>query len=106
VLKLLYQAFWYDPADDAENIGWLRTFYRDVYAATGGVPTPDGLNDGCYVNYPDIDLGDPRLNTSGQPWHTLYYQTNYPRLQQIKGRWDPLNTFRHGQSVRLPGDHT
>jgi hypothetical protein len=106
VLKLLYQAFWYDPADDAENIGWLRTFHRDVYAATGGVPTPDGLNDGCYVNYPDIDLGDPRLNTSGQPWHTLYYQTNYPRLQQIKGRWDPLNTFRHGQSVRLPGDHT
>lgn len=102
VLKLLYQAFWHDPAQDAANIGWLRDFYRDVYSASGGVPAPGPVNDGCYVNYPDADLSDPALNTSGVAWHDLYFQGNYPRLQRIKARWDPRDVFHHRQSVRLP----
>ena len=92
----------HNPAEDAENIAWLRDFYADVYRSTGGVPVPDGVNDGCYVNYPDIDLSDSTLNRSAAPWHQLYFQHNYPRLQQVKARWDPRDTFRHAQSVRLP----
>ena len=38
-------------------------------------------------NHPDIDLADAALNTSGVPWHTLYYEGSYPRLQRIKARW-------------------
>ncbi|MFF4529595.1 FAD-binding oxidoreductase [Streptomyces sp. NPDC001407] len=102
VLKLQYQTYWTDPAEDARHLTWIRELYRDVYAGTGGVPVPDDVNDGCYVNYPDTDLGDPAWNTSKTPWARLYYKDNYPRLQRVKAAWDPKNVFRHTQSVRLP----
>ncbi|MCI2423222.1 FAD-binding oxidoreductase [Saccharopolyspora sp. K220] len=103
IMKLQYQSYWDDPAEEPTRVQWLREFYRDVYQQTGGVPVPGAVNDGCYVNYPDTDLGDPAWNTSGVPWHQLYYKDAYPRLQQVKQRWDPTNTFRHAQSVQLPG---
>ncbi|NHD16056.1 MULTISPECIES: BBE domain-containing protein [unclassified Actinopolyspora] len=102
--KLLYQAFWQHEEEDAENIAWVRSLYERTYADSGGVPVPDEFSDGCYVNYPDVDLGDERHNRSGTAWHDLYYKDNYPRLQQVKARWDPGDVFRHSQSVRLPGD--
>ncbi|WP_282697152.1 FAD-binding protein [Streptomyces sp. CC208A] len=101
--KLLYQTYWNAADDDAANITWLREIYEDVYAGTGGVPVSDENTDGCYVNYPDIDLSDPGRNRSGVPWSTLYYGENYPRLQRVKAAWDPADFFRHGQSIRLPG---
>ncbi|MFG2114723.1 FAD-binding oxidoreductase [Streptomyces sp. NPDC048718] len=99
VLKLQYLAFWQDPAEDARHLGWVREFYRDVYAASGGVPAPSRVNDGCFVNYADVDLGDPALNTSTTPWYALYYKDNYPRLQRVKSAWDPRGILRHAQSV-------
>ena len=51
----------------------------------------------------DADLADPALNTSGVPWHTLYYREHYPRLQRVKARWDPRNLFRHALSIRAGG---
>jgi FAD/FMN-containing dehydrogenase len=54
---------------------------------------------GAFINHPDTDLADPALNTSGVPWHTLYYQENYPRLQRVKARWDPRNVFHHALSI-------
>jgi Berberine and berberine like. len=68
------------------------------------VPVPDEVNDGSYIGYPDVDLADPAWNTSEVPWHALYYKDNYPRLQRIKRRYDPLDVFRHGLSVQLPGE--
>ncbi|MFH8796507.1 FAD-binding oxidoreductase [Streptomyces sp. NPDC017941] len=102
VLKLQYQTYWTDPADEARHLAWIREFYRDVYAETGGVPVPNEINDGCYVNYPDKDLGDAAWNTSSTAWNSLYYKGNYARLQKTKAAWDPKNIFRHAQSVRLP----
>ncbi|NJP65494.1 FAD-binding oxidoreductase [Streptomyces sp. ventii] len=101
--KMLWSAQWNDPADDAKYVAWARESYREVYAGTGGVPVPDNVTDGCYVNYPDADLSDPRHNRSGVPWHTLYYKDAYPRLQRVKKKYDPRNVFRHRQSVELPG---
>lgn len=100
--KLLYQTYWHDPADDGPNTGWLRDLYEDVYAETGGVPVSNEVTDGCYIGYPDIDLGDARHNRSGVPWSTLYFGDNHTRLQQVKAAYDPGDFFRHGQSVRLP----
>ncbi|MEU8614959.1 FAD-binding protein, partial [Actinoplanes sp. NPDC048791] len=102
VLKVLVQSFWGAVADDDPNVAWVRETYRQLFAGTGGVPVPDENSDGCYINYPDTDLGDPRWNTSGVAWSTLYYKDNYPRLQRTKARWDPRDVFRHAQSVRLP----
>ena len=67
----------------------------------GGVPVPGEAYDGALINHPDIDRADPALNTSGIPWHILYYKANYPRLQQIKARWDPRDVFRHDLSIRM-----
>jgi len=97
---VLFGANWSLVAEDAQHVGWLRDFYRDVYVETGGVPVPGKVSDGAYINYADADLADPKWNTSGVPWHTLYYKENYPRLQQAKARWDPLNMFHHALSVR------
>lgn len=52
-----------------------------------------GPSNGCYVNYPDVDLNN---------WEELYYSKNYPRLQLTKQQWDPNNIFYHAQSIRLP----
>jgi aclacinomycin oxidase len=102
IMKAVYQTIWADESGDAANLAWIREFYRDVYAATGGVPVPNDVSDGSYINYPDVDLADPAWNTSGVPWSTLYYKDNYPRLQRVKARWDPRNVFRHAMSVEPP----
>jgi len=91
---------WIDPREEEKNLKWVRAFYRDLFAETGGVPVPGDRYDGTLINHPDTDVADTTLNTSGVPWYTLYYQGNYPRLQQIKARWDPKNVFRHALSIR------
>ncbi|GIH75468.1 FAD-linked oxidase [Planobispora longispora] len=102
ILKAAHLGAWSSPDDDEANIALIREMYRDVYAHSGGVPAPDEHSDGSYINYPDADLADPALNTSGIPWHHLYYKDNYPRLQQVKRRYDPRDEFRHALSIRLP----
>jgi len=102
VLRLIFATEWTDPAEDERHLTWIRTFYRDVWADTGGVPAPGDTAAGCHINYADADVADPAWNTSGVGWHTLYYLGNYPRLQQIKARWDPRDEFRHALGVRPP----
>ena len=91
IMKLQYQTYWTDPADDESNLRWIRDFYEAMYGPDG--PQPDGVMDGCYVNYPDVDL---------ERWQELYYQDGYSKLQQVKAAWDPGNVFNHRQSVELP----
>jgi aclacinomycin oxidase len=101
ILDIACTTGWLEPAEEAKNLTWVRAFYRDLFAECGGVPVPGEAYDGAFINHPDIDLADPALNTSGVPWHTLYYKDNYPRLQQIKARWDPRDVFRHALSIRM-----
>jgi hypothetical protein len=101
ILDIACTTGWLDPREEAKNLTWVRAFYRELFAESGGVPVPGKACDGAFINHPDIDLADPALNTSGVPWHTLYYKDNYPRLQRIKARWDPRNVFQHGLSIRV-----
>lgn len=100
ILDIACNTGWVDPRDEAKNLAWVRAFYRDLFAESGGVPAPGEAYDGAFINHPDTDFADPTMNTSGVPWHTLYYRENYPRLQRIKARWDPRNVFRHALSIR------
>ncbi|MDA3648912.1 BBE domain-containing protein [Saccharopolyspora indica] len=99
LLKTFYMVTWQDPAEDDEHLRWIRELYRDIHASTGGVPAPGAINTGAYINYADVDLADPEWNTSDVPWYTLYYGDNYPRLQEVKAKWDPLNIFHHALSI-------
>lgn len=94
IMKLQYQTYWAEPQDDQVNLNWINNFYARVYAATGGVPVSNGVTDGCYVNYPDVDLP--------ASWPTLYYKDSYRALQAVKARWDPHNVFNHAQSITAP----
>ncbi len=101
ILDIACNTGWLDPREEAKNLTWVRAFYRDLFAESEGVPVPSEAYDGAFINHPDTDLADLGLNTSGVPWQALYYKENYPRLQRIKGRWDPRNVFRHALSIRV-----
>ncbi|WP_405059863.1 BBE domain-containing protein [Kribbella sp. NBC_01505] len=97
--KMVLAAAWDAETDDAKHLAWARKVYAGIYRETGGVPVPNAINAGSYINYADVDLADPAYNKSGVPWHDLYYLGNYPRLRQIKTQWDPRNVFRHKLSI-------
>ncbi|MCS7478022.1 FAD-binding oxidoreductase [Umezawaea endophytica] len=102
VMKAVYTVTWTDPDGERSNLDWIRRWYAEMYRDTGGVPVPNSVNDGSYINYPDVDTADPEWNRSEIPWHALYYKDNYPRLQQVKARWDPRDVFHHALSIRVP----
>jgi len=106
IYKLQYQTYWQSPLsgdgpDGDLYIGWIDDFYREVYAASGGIPDPandpTGNVDGCYINYCDSALNGYGLQTALR----LYYLGNLPRLVQAKQQWDPLNYFQNAQSIPL-----
>ncbi|WP_212004938.1 FAD-binding oxidoreductase [Chitinophaga sp. HK235] len=92
---------WISPEGASPSMSWVRNFYKDLFPGSGGVPVPNEQTDGSMINHPDTDLADPEWNQSGIPWHTLYYKENYPRLQQVKAKWDPLNIFHHALSIQV-----
>jgi aclacinomycin oxidase len=100
ILDIACTTGWLDRQEETGNVSWVRAFYRELFRDSGGVPVPGERYEGALINHPDTDLADPALNTSGVPWHTLYYQENYPRLQRVKAQWDPRNVFRHPLSIR------
>ncbi|MCX5339785.1 FAD-binding protein [Streptomyces atratus] len=101
VVKSSWFSAWQEAELDELHINWLRGLYEEFFADTGGVPVTGDRTDGCYINYPDIDLLDPVRNRSEQPWHHLYYKENYSRLRSAKRTWDPLNIFHHSMSIEL-----
>jgi len=101
ILKLQYQTYWTDPADDKAHLGWIKDFYEQVYKLTGGSPDPDqdptNNVDGCYYNYPDTDLNGMFNNKEFAL--KLYFGKNLARLKATKKRWDPNNYFNSSQSI-------
>jgi hypothetical protein len=95
-----FLAGWPDEGEDERQRRWIRELYGKVYADSGGVPA-GADDDGTFINYPDGDLADPAHNTSGMPWHTLYFGAEgHARLRRAKRRWDPREVFSHTLSVR------
>lgn len=73
---------WSDPAQSDANITWTR----DLFDAMSPF-----LDRAVYVN----NLGD-----EGQDRVEEAYGPNYHRLQEVKGKYDPDNTFRFNQNIQ------
>ena len=100
VFKLQFMSYWADPADDAGHVAFLNELYEDLYTSPQvdanhqGTPYPGENYQGCYINYPDLDM------LQHSYWPELYFGPNYKFLQQVKKKYDPNNIFHHAMSVR------
>jgi FAD/FMN-containing dehydrogenase len=73
---------WERAADDAVNIDWARSSWRDMRRFSTG---------GTYINFlPEDDVGD-RIQAA--------YGANFDRLAEIKATWDPENLFRTNKNI-------
>ncbi len=78
---LLMMAGWTDPAETPRHMSWVRQYWQQVAQYT----------EGFYVNsYTPDEREQVRANFRG----------NYPRLAEIKRRYDPGNLFR--MNVNIP----
>lgn len=106
ILKLQYQTYWTDPAQDDVQLAWINKIYEDVYANQPNQrPGIEGRYEGCYINYPDVDM----LSVNGVPddsWLELYYGNTglVEQLIRLKNHVDPKNLFRHQMSIPLKRD--
>lgn len=113
-VKLQFQTYWTEKADDSKHLKWIRDAYESVYRRWGGVPDPfkgppmdktkpvdESPFEGCYYNYPDVDLNE--WNNGKWGALTLYFLDNFQKnkrnLVDIKKRWDPHGYFQHAQSI-------
>ncbi len=73
---------WTDPKDDANNIQWVRDYYKalEPHSSTAG-----------YINFMDGD-DQSRIKEN--------YSGNYQRLASIKKQYDPDNLFHVNQNIK------
>lgn len=82
---LVVDVFWTSQEERTQMEAWLAQFMT----LFGGF-----LNGHVYQNYPDASLQD---------FATAYWGPAYPKLQQVKTRYDPTNFFHFQQSITLAG---
>ena len=75
-------SLWEDPADDEPNIAWTRALREAISPFTTGR---------VYVNF---------LSDEGRERAVAAWGADYPRLQELKRRYDPDNVFRASQNIR------
>ncbi|MDG6983544.1 MAG: FAD-binding oxidoreductase [Nitrososphaerota archaeon] len=76
--------FWMEPTGAERNITWVRETWEAVRPYSTGVP---------YLNF---------LGAEGADQVRTAYGDNYPRLVELKKKYDPTNLFRVNQNIR-PG---
>jgi FAD/FMN-containing dehydrogenase len=74
---------WDDPAEDNANLAWARELHGELNRVSPG---------STYLNFPGFaEEGEDLLRSS--------FGENYPRLQQIKAKYDPENFFRSNLNI-------
>ncbi|MCX7900258.1 MAG: FAD-binding oxidoreductase, partial [Methylocystis sp.] len=79
-----YYSQWGSASLTATRLRQISAFYAAMRPYVSG---------GAYVNYCDADLPN---------WPTAYWGPNLARLKAVKLKYDPMNVFRHGQSIPPP----
>lgn len=74
---------WLDAAHTDRNIAWVRELFAAVQPRVSA---------GVYVNFLDADEGADRIRAA--------YGPSYPRLVELKKKYDPTNFFRMNQNIR------
>ncbi|MBJ2218026.1 BBE domain-containing protein [Pseudomonas sp. MF7453] len=104
-LKWQPQCYWRgdSAASDQAHADWIQGLYFNAFADDHGVPINNAF-EGCYINYPDLDM----THIGGNPTHAKnpdWYKIFFPdlmiesRLRRTKKYWDPHNVFRNEMSV-------
>lgn len=73
---------WPDPADNEANTAWVKDYDAAI--------APHSLGGG-YINFASAD---------DQSKVAANYGVNYPRLQEVKRRYDPSNLFHLNQNIQ------
>ncbi len=74
-----------DPANKEKITSWSKAYWQDMHPYSAG---------GAYVNMM-MDEGQERVQAA--------YRDNYPRLAEIKQKYDPTNFFHVNQNIRPKG---
>lgn len=107
IAKLQYQSYWttnVGPGYDDEmlqeaHLTWIRGIYEGIYLDTDGVPSGTGLQ-GCYYNYPDIDLGSTAADTPPlEDALELYFGPNLTKLKGVAALYNDGKWFSNSQSI-------
>jgi FAD/FMN-containing dehydrogenase len=73
---------WENNHDDEANVEWTRAAWRDLRRFSTG---------GTYINFLTEEEGGDRIRAA--------YGSNYDRLAELKGKWDPGNLFRQNKNI-------
>jgi FAD/FMN-containing dehydrogenase len=79
-------ASWDKPDDDAANIEWARSAWRDLRRFSTG---------GTYINFLTEEEGAERIKAA--------YGVHYDRLAELKAKWDSTNLFRTNKNIPPAG---
>lgn len=71
-----------DPANMPAHTSWVRDYWSALHPHSSGA---------AYVNFL-MDEGEDRIRAT--------YRDNYPRLVEVKQKWDPRNVFHVNQNIR------
>ena len=97
--------------DSALNPSWRRALGEVIIPIGWEDSTPPAVQKEMidtltYVQMPQLEAVDPRMgaytneaNAYEPEWQTVFWGSNYPRLLEVKNKWDPSGIFRCNRCV-------
>ena len=93
-------SFWDEPEEDEKHLGWTRTFYRDLFATTGGVPVPQRPDGRMLYQLARPRSPGPEVESVRFPLVRSVLRRELPEdSREAKSRWDPRRIFNHPLSI-------
>lgn len=96
--NIQYTVGWPDNSESisSQKMAWLRKLYKEMEPYVAKSPRT------AYLNYRDLDFGTNQEDYSyskAKMWGEKYFDGNFERLAKVKSKVDPINFFKHEQSI-------